>query len=87
LRLLKNQKPNVQYKIAELLGDKPNTCSTTVKTISKDSLHLPGPDFVDRIWTGRRPQPAGDAHLQALYNNGRLARTGYLSILPVDPGH
>ncbi len=56
------------------------------KTISKDMLHLPGSDFVDRIFipTNRNPQVL--RNLQAIYNHGRLAGTGYVSILPVDQG-
>ncbi|MFH1830429.1 MAG: class I fructose-bisphosphate aldolase [Pseudomonadota bacterium] len=56
------------------------------KTISADMLHLPGPDFVDRVWTlSDRPAQVLKS-LQALFNHGRLAGTGYLSILPVDQG-
>ena len=56
------------------------------KTISKEMLHLPGSDFVDRIFipTNRNPQVL--RNLQAIYNHGRLAGTGYVSILPVDQG-
>jgi len=54
--------------------------------ISKDRLHLPGPDFVDRIFgPSDRPIPVLRS-LQQLYGTGRLANTGYLSILPVDQG-
>jgi class I fructose-bisphosphate aldolase len=54
--------------------------------IAKDLLHIPGPDFVDRVWavSDRRPQVLRS--LQTLFDNGRLAKTGYLSILPVDQG-
>ena len=49
-------------KITELLGDKAEyLLNHQSKTISKDQLHLPGPDFVDRIWITQRPQPAGAA--------------------------
>jgi len=58
----------------------------TSKTISKDLLHLPGPDFVDRIFTQSDRNPRVLANLQRLYGTGRLAKTGYLSILPVDQG-
>src|SRR6202451_2445182 len=54
--------------------------------ISKDRLHLPGPDFVDRIWIPSNRNIRVLAQLQRLFNHGRLARTGYLSILPVDQG-
>jgi class I fructose-bisphosphate aldolase len=55
-------------------------------TISKDQLHLPGPDFIDRVFgqTNRNPQVLRS--LQGLYGHGRLAHTGYMSILPVDQG-
>ncbi|MCO5231497.1 MAG: class I fructose-bisphosphate aldolase [Chitinophagales bacterium] len=56
------------------------------KTISKDLLHLPGSDFVDRIWAASNRSPQVLRSLQDLYSNGRLANTGYLSILPVDQG-
>jgi len=56
------------------------------KTVSKDLLHLPGPDFVDRVFAQSDRKPAVLRSLQQLYANGRLAGTGYLSILPVDQG-
>jgi class I fructose-bisphosphate aldolase len=56
------------------------------KTISKDLLHLPGPDSVDRLFA-RSDRPARVlTSLQALLDHGRLAGTGYVSILPVDQG-
>jgi len=52
------------------------------KTIPKESLHLPGPDYVDRIYAlSDRPTPVLKS-LQALLDNGRLRGTGYVSILP-----
>lgn len=54
--------------------------------ISKERLHLPGPDFIDRIWTLSDRNPRVLANLYRLFNTGRLAGTGYLSILPVDQG-
>ncbi|MCX8011332.1 MAG: class I fructose-bisphosphate aldolase [Ignavibacteria bacterium] len=56
------------------------------KTISKDMLHLPGPDFVDRVYSQSDRNPQVLRNLQAMFNHGRLAGTGYLSILPVDQG-
>src|SRR5207342_3632458 len=56
------------------------------KSISKDQLHLPGPDFVDRIWINSDRNPHVLRNLQLMYSTGRLAGTGYLSILPVDQG-
>ncbi len=58
----------------------------TCTTISKDLLHAPGPDFVDRIMaSGDRPVPVL-RNMQQIFITGRLAGTGYLSILPVDQG-
>src|SRR5216683_6949619 len=54
--------------------------------ISKDRLHLPGPDFVDRVWSVSDRSPRVIASLQRMFNTGRLSGTGYLSILPVDQG-
>lgn len=74
-------------KITELLGkDADSLLSYSSKTISKDALHLPGPDFIDRVWKDSNRSPQVLRSLQALYGNGRLANTGYLSILPVDQG-
>ena len=58
----------------------------TCKTVSKEMLHLPGPDFIDRVFVGsNRPTPVLNS-LHDLFNNGRLSGTGYMSILPVDQG-
>ena len=55
-------------------------------TIDKSMLHLPGPDFVDRVVAlSDRPVPVMRS-LQSIFNHGRLAGTGYVSILPVDQG-
>jgi fructose-bisphosphate aldolase, class I len=56
------------------------------KTIAKAHLHLPGPDFVDRVWIDSDRPSAVLRNLQQLFNTGRLAGTGYVSILPVDQG-
>lgn len=56
------------------------------KTISKDLIHAPGPDFVDRVFSLSNRNPQVLRSLQQLFNTGRLAGTGYLSILPVDQG-
>ncbi len=55
-------------------------------TIDKKSLHLPGPDFVDRIFSHTDRNPRVLSNLQRMYSHGRLGGTGYLSILPVDQG-
>ena len=74
-------------KISELLGDKADfLLNHQSKTILKDQLHLPGPDFVDRVWIGSDRNPQVLRNLQLMYSTGRLANTGYLSILPVDQG-
>ncbi|MHC2991428.1 fructose-bisphosphate aldolase [Pontibacter sp. HJ8] len=56
------------------------------KTISKELIHAPGPDFVDRIFVQSNRSPQVLRSLQQLFNHGRLGGTGYLSILPVDQG-
>jgi class I fructose-bisphosphate aldolase len=56
------------------------------KTIAKENLHLPGPDFMERVWMPSNRTPQVMRSLQALYGTGRLANTGYVSILPVDQG-
>jgi len=56
------------------------------KTIPKDQLHLPGPDFIGRVWLGSDRKAPVLRNLQALFDHGRLNGTGYLSILPVDQG-
>ncbi|MER2998870.1 class I fructose-bisphosphate aldolase [Pontibacter populi] len=56
------------------------------KTISKEQLHAPGPDFVDRIFAQSNRSPQVLRSLQQLFDHGRLGGTGYLSILPVDQG-
>jgi len=74
-------------KIQELLGDDAETLlGHTSKTISKDLLHIPSGDFVDRVWKDSDRNPAVLRSIQTLFDNGRLAKTGYLSILPVDQG-
>jgi fructose-bisphosphate aldolase, class I len=56
------------------------------RTIPRQHLHLPGPDFVDRVWHGSDRPPAVLRALDTLFGHGRLGGTGYLSILPVDHG-
>jgi len=56
------------------------------RTVSKSELHLPGPDFVDRVVSQSDRSPQVMRSFQSLLNHGRLAGTGYLSILPVDQG-
>jgi class I fructose-bisphosphate aldolase len=74
-------------RIEELLGNGARTLlDHTSTTISKDQLQVPGPDFVDRVWAQSDRNPSVLRSLQTLFDNGRLAGTGYLSILPVDQG-
>lgn len=74
-------------KIVELLGASADPLlNYQSKTIQKENLHLPGSDFVDRIFTITNRSNQVLRNLQQLYRNGRLSNTGYLSILPVDQG-
>ncbi len=74
-------------RIADLLGDQADALlNHTSETISKSRLHLPGPDFVERIYGPSDRSPQVLRNLQALFGHGRLAGTGYVSILPVDQG-
>jgi class I fructose-bisphosphate aldolase len=73
--------------IAATLGDQAaHLLEHQCKTITKDQLHLPGPDFVDRVWARSDRNPATLRNMQTLFNHGRLGGSGYLSILPVDQG-
>jgi class I fructose-bisphosphate aldolase len=56
------------------------------KTIDKSLLHLPGSDFIDKVWMQSNRNPQVLRSLQQIYGHGRLANTGYVSILPVDQG-
>jgi class I fructose-bisphosphate aldolase len=74
-------------KISELLGDEAEDLLThECKTVPKEKLHLPGPDFVDRIFVPSDRNSNVLRNMEWLFNTGRLAGTGYLSILPVDQG-
>ncbi len=74
-------------KIQELLGDDAETLlNHQSTTISKENLHIPGADFVDRVWMDSDRSPSVLRSIQTLFDNGRLRGTGYLSILPVDQG-
>ena len=73
--------------IAKLLGDKAGSLLHFKNPkISRDRLHIPGPDFVDRIFAPSDRNNRVLGNLQRLFHSGRLAGTGYLSILPVDQG-
>jgi class I fructose-bisphosphate aldolase len=73
--------------IQRLLGDDADDLlGHESKGIPADDLTLPGPDFVDRVFVGSDRSPQVLRNLQALFGHGRLAGTGYVSILPVDQG-
>ena len=74
-------------KITELLGkDADSLLNHASKTISKDMLHKAGPDFVTETFGISNRNPQVMRSLQSIYGHGRLANTGYVSILPVDQG-
>lgn len=76
-----------EKKIVELLGDEADALlNHECKTISKDQLHVPSGDFVDRVWSASDRSNRVLANLERLFSTGRLGGTGYLSILPVDQG-
>ena len=74
-------------RIQELLGSEAEALLNHVsKTIPKESLHIPGPDFIDRVVAQSDRTPRVLRSLQSIFGHGRLANTGYVSILPVDQG-
>jgi len=74
-------------QITQLLGaDAEMLLGFSTPKIAKSSLHLPGPDFVDRVFSATDRKPMVLRNLQALFDNGRLGGSGYVSILPVDQG-
>ena len=73
--------------LTELLGkDAESLLTHKSKTISKDQLHLPSADFVDKVFTQSNRSTQTLRSLQALFDKGRLGGTGYVSILPIDQG-
>ncbi len=73
--------------IAELLGEeKDSLLNYTCTAIPKERLYLPGPDFIERVHLSSDRPVSVLRNMQHIYNHGRLAGTGYLSILPVDQG-
>src|SRR3569832_68225 len=74
-------------QIQKVLGSKAKTLHSHVcKAVPKDRLHIPGFDWVDRVFAPSDRNDQELRSLQALFGHGRLANTGYLSILPVDQG-
>jgi class I fructose-bisphosphate aldolase len=72
--------------LEQILGDDAALLTHECRTVPRESLHLPGPDFVDRIFAATDRSPRVLGRLQQLLTNGRLGGTGYVSILPVDQG-
>src|SRR6476646_888433 len=77
---------SVPQSIESWLGEEAEDLLTHKAKISQDLLHLPGPDWIERIFAQTDRSPQVLRSLQQLYSYGRLANTGYLSILPVDQG-
>lgn len=73
-------------KIQEMLGDEAKALLEHTPKVPKDSLHLPGPDYIDRVFTHTDRNVSVLRNLQTMLNHGRLGGTGYVSILPVDQG-
>jgi class I fructose-bisphosphate aldolase len=74
-------------KIVELLGNEADSLlNHKCETISKDMLHAPNPDFIDKVFVNSNRNPQVLKSLAAILNHGRLAGTGFTSILPVDQG-
>jgi class I fructose-bisphosphate aldolase len=73
-------------QIESILGDAADLLQHECKTIAKEQLHLPGPDFVDRVLALSDRSPRVLGALQSMLDTGRLRGTGYVSILPVDQG-
>ncbi len=73
--------------ITTLLGEEAESLLThTCRGIDHTTLHLPGPDFIDRVVADSDRSPQVLRNLQTLFNTGRLSGSGYLSLLPVDQG-
>src|SRR6267154_17289 len=74
-------------RIEELLGDEARSLlDHKSQAIPQEQLYLPGPDFIDRVVAQSDRSPSVLRSLQALIDHGRLAGTGYVSVLPVDQG-
>ena len=73
-------------KIRGYLGEDAEDILNYTCVFPREQLHLPGPDFIDRVWVPSDRNPTVLRNLQALFDHGQLAKTGYLSVLPVDQG-
>ena len=78
--------PASALDIESLLGSDANLLTHQSKAIPASQLHLPGPDFVERIFAASDRSPRVMGSLQSLFDHGRLGGSGYVSILPVDQG-
>ena len=85
-RTIPRSMANLTIDVVKTLGAEADGLLSHTAKVAKSSLHLPGPDFVDRCFapSDRSPQVMGS--LQRIYGHGRLGGTGYMSILPVDQG-
>ena len=77
---------NLTIDVSKTLGAEADGLLSHTAKVSKSTLHLPGPDFVDRCFAPTDRSPQVLASLQRIYGHGRLGGTGYMSILPVDQG-
>jgi len=73
-------------EIKKILGNDAEDLLSYKAKVSKDTLHLPGPDFIDRIFVQTDRSSVVLRNMATMFNHGRLAGTGYLSVLPVDQG-
>lgn len=73
-------------KITDLLGKEADSLLKHKCLFPKDELHLPGPDFIDRVLSASDRNPRVLRNLQSIFDRGRLAGTGFISVLPVDQG-
>ena len=77
----------MSQSIADLLGNEAESLLThTCVGVPKESVYVPGPDYIDRVFSQTDRSPVVMRNLQTIFNTGRLGGTGYVSILPVDQG-
>ncbi len=74
------------HEIVELVGENENLFTHQCQAVTKETLSLPGPDYIDRVYLASTRSNQTLRSLEAIYKSGRLSGTGYLSILPVDQG-
>ncbi|WMJ73016.1 class I fructose-bisphosphate aldolase [Cytophagaceae bacterium ABcell3] len=78
---------SISEKVEDILRDEaPYLLEHICTTVPKEKLHVPGPDFIDRVFLNSSRPAQVLNNMALLYNSGRLGMTGYLSILPVDQG-